>query len=209
MDSAEFSSHLQALRTLADHPSLNLPTGPGRIGEGICGSGFFRFSGAWVGVEFHAVIVDQQRQYRRLQLVPGQRVVSPVPHAWWCSSSHQGHIISPDKRATLSLVVRCQSSHTGHIRATQNLGTTSPVSVLAHGALRNVVKLSGLAEHPGNQLPDLPLLRLKDEGNSQLVLCAAVPPASILNSQCTYALHSGRGLIAASRCSVSPFGPSV
>lgn len=123
------------------------------------------------------VVVPQPNGRHKLLFVPGQRVVSPVPHTWWCPSSHQGHIISPDKRATLSLAVRCQSSHTGHIRATQNLGTTSPVSVLAHGAIRNVAKFSGLAEHPGNQLPDLPLLRLKDEGNSQLVLCAAVPPA--------------------------------
>lgn len=32
--------------------------------------------------------------------------------------------------------------------------------------------------YPENQLPGLPLLRLEDEGNSQLVLCAAVPPTS-------------------------------
>lgn len=32
---------------------------------------------------------------------------------WRCSSSRQGHIISPDMRATLSLAVWCLSSHTG------------------------------------------------------------------------------------------------
>jgi hypothetical protein len=34
-----------------------------------------------------------------------------------------------------------------------------------------------LAEHPENQLPDLPLLWLKDEGNA--LRRGAVPPASL------------------------------